>query len=434
MPYRAIYGWVFVMNSKPQLSSAPPRGMRDFYPEDMILRNRVFDAWKTAARQFGFQEYDACVVESLDVLIRKGGEEIVRQIYAFQDKSGRDLALRPEMTPTLARMIAARQNALSFPVKWFAIAQCFRYERMTRGRKREHYQWNLDIIGEPDVSAEAEVIGAAVHALGLLGLTPQDYQVRFSSRALLADLLEALHIPAERHAAVFLALDKLGKLDEPAIRDMLADAGLDAHVRDRLFEIMTLKTLPDTLAILDRKTPAYTAAERLLDLLANGPAAEAVAFDISVVRGLSYYTGIVFEAFDRAGQFRAIFGGGRYDNLLADTGGRPASGVGLGFGDVVVSEILADKRPSAADPSGPDLHIGFMDEAQCACAMRIAAAHRADGATVDLALHPEKAKAFFSRAQKNAALEALYIGPDDLAADTARVKNMRTREERILPL
>ena len=170
---------------KSHTSFAAPKGMRDFYPEDMLLRSRIFDAWRTAGKRAGFAEYDACVVETQELLKRKAGEEIVDQIYTFKDKSGRDLALRPEMTPTLARMVTAREGSLSFPIKWTTIAQCFRYERMTRGRKREHYQWNLDIVGCDSAAAEAEIIATAVDALAEMGLNREHYLVRFSSRALL---------------------------------------------------------------------------------------------------------------------------------------------------------------------------------------------------------------------------------------------------------
>ena len=183
--------------ASPSQKTAPPRGMRDFYPEEMRPRTALFDTWRQAACGSGFEEYDACVVESLPLLKRKAGEEIVDQIYAFEDKSGRELALRPEMTPTLARMVAAREGALRFPIKWFTIAQCFRYERTTRGRKREHYQWNLDIIGEPSIAAEAEVIATAVAAMSGLGLNRDHYRIRFSSRALLAELLS--RIASRRH-------------------------------------------------------------------------------------------------------------------------------------------------------------------------------------------------------------------------------------------
>ena len=411
-----------------------PRGMRDFYPDAMARRNRVFDAWKRAAQQFGFQEYDACVVETLDLLQRKSGEEIVRQIYAFEDKSGRKLALRPEMTPTLARMVAARQNSLSFPLKWFAIAQCFRYERMTRGRKREHYQWNLDIVGENDVSAEAEVIACAVHALRLLDLGSSDLQVRFSSRALLGDMLAALRVPESRHAEVFLALDKMNKVDESVVQEWLEKAGVAGECRTRILELMRIRHLPDTLHVLTGKTPAYLAAERLLELMARYGLSDMVSFDVSVVRGLNYYTGIVFEAFDRDGAFRALFGGGRYDTLLAETGGAPIGAVGLGFGDVVLGEILG-QRSGAGPGHAVDLAVAFMNEEQRAPAMRLAQALRHEGRSVELGLRPEKAKAFFSRAVKTGASEAAFIGPDDLAAGCARIKNLHTRQEhtRTLP-
>ena len=193
-----------------EISLAPPRGMRDFYPEDMVLRNRVFDAWRAAAVASGFEHYDACVVESLALLKRKAGEEVENQVYAFQDKSGRDIALRAEMTPTLARMVAQRQGSLQFPLKWFCIAQCFRYERMTKGRKREHYQLNLDVVGEEAVSGEAEVLAAAIDAMRRMGVPDGAYRVRLSSRALLAELLAASGIAEDRHASVFLALDKRG--------------------------------------------------------------------------------------------------------------------------------------------------------------------------------------------------------------------------------
>ena len=205
------------------ISFEPPRGMRDFYPEDMAWRNRVFDAWRAAADAFGFQPYDACVVESLALLQRKSGEEVSEQIYAFEDKSGRALALRPEMTPTLARMVAARQGRLHFPIKWSAIAQCFRYERMTRGRKREHYQLNLDIIGSDDVLCEAELLGAAVNAVRRMGLPDDAWRIHLSSRALLGELLAKSGIPAAQHTAVFMALDKRGKISDEDI----AATGLD---------------------------------------------------------------------------------------------------------------------------------------------------------------------------------------------------------------
>jgi histidyl-tRNA synthetase len=420
--------------SENALSLSPPRGMRDFYPVDMVRREAIFAAWRTAARRFGFEPYDACVVESLDLLKRKAGEEIVDQIYAFRDKSGRDLALRPEMTPTLARMVAARQGGLSFPLKWTTIAQCFRYERTTRGRKREHYQWNLDIIGEESVAAELDVIAAAVDAMLGLGLSRDAFGVHVSSRALLGDLLAELAIAPVHHAAVFLALDKLGKLDDDAIRASLAEAGLNDGAAGRVFELLAVKDLNDAAARFRAPPESLARLHTLFAWAATAGIADCLVFDLRVVRGLAYYTGIVFEAFDSARALRALFGGGRYDNLLGDIGGTPLTGVGLGFGDVVIAELLEEAGVTPETPGSGVLAIGFMQAGQREAALALAADLRSSGRAVDTALRPEKAKAFFARTGKGNYSEAVYLGPDDVAAGTARVKDLSTREEREIRL
>lgn len=406
-----------------------PRGMRDFYPEEMAIRNAIFDAWIRSARAFGFAHYDACVVESLDLLKRKSGEEIVEQIYAFKDKSDRDLALRPEMTPTLARMIVARQGQLAFPLKWFAIAQCFRYERMSRGRKREHYQWNLDAIGEACISAEVEVLSCAVHALSLLGLGAGDIKVHVNSRALLSDLLSKSGIQPSFHAATFLALDKRGKMDDEEIRRLLRESGLDAAAIEAVFRIAGIQSVDQAAAMLGEPKPSLESIQTLFRLAEEYDLGHALCFDIGVVRGLGYYTGIVFEAFDVERKFRAIFGGGRYDNLLGDVGGAPMTAVGLGFGDVVIAELLADKGRLAGLQPKLGYAVGFMEEHQQTAARRLAQALRRTGASVDLALHNEKPKQFFGRVGKGGFQKAIYVGPDDVARGVVRIKNLADRSE-----
>ena len=401
-----------------KISFEAPRGMRDFYPEDMVWRNRVFDAFRASGEAFGFEPYDACVVESYELLARKAGEEVGEQIYHFFDKSERHIALRAEMTPTLARMVAQRQKELRFPLKWTTIAQCFRYERMTKGRKREHYQWNLDIIGEDSVLAEVEVIGAAVDALKRMGLSSADFKVHVSSRKFLGSLLEKSGIAAEKHAQVFLALDKRGKMPDGEIAAMLRDGGLSDAEIESTFAIMDVKSYEGCPEL-----------EELFALAETAGFADSLQFDISVIRGLSYYTGIVFECFDTAGEFRAIFGGGRYDNLLTTIGGEPTSAVGLGFGDVVVTELLKSRLGSDAAISKKGVAVGFMFQTECEAAVRLAAKLRAAGERVDLALRPQKPKKFFSHADQSGASKAVFIGPDDVARGTARMKDMSTREE-----
>ena len=404
--------------------------MRDFYPADMALRNLVFDAWRTAAHRFGFLQYDSCVVESLDILKRKAGEEIVEQIYAFKDKSGRELALRPEMTPTLARMVAARQGALTFPVKWFAIAQCFRYERTTRGRKREHFQWNLDVVGEDSLLAEAEVMATAVEALRCMGLDKNDVVVDFSSRALLADVLRGMGIEESHHTHAFMALDKRGKLPDKEIEVLLSNEGLPHDGIQRIFDLLAVRNITDVAAILPPNTESYSNLLHFMGILESYGLRDTVNFNIGVIRGLSYYTGIVFEAFDVDRQLRAIFGGGRYDNLLGDIGGTPATAVGLGFGDVVVAELLAMKQTNRSAVSPGGIALGYMTTDQQSAAILAASVLRGEGYNVDLSMKPEKAKKFFARVGKSGFDEAAFIGPDDVAAGITRVKNLTTREER----
>jgi len=411
------------------ISFEPPRGMRDFYPDDMLWRNRVFDAWRAAAAQCGFAPYDACVVESLELLERKAGEEVSAQIYTFEDKSGRKLALRPEMTPTLARMIAARQGHLQLPLKWFTIAQCFRYERMTRGRKREHYQWNLDIVGEPAVTAEAEILAAAAAALERMGLPDSAYRIRISNRALLAELLASLGIPGHQHAAVFLALDKRGKIEDTEIAGLLVAAGLAPDAVSRTFELLAIRSLDQAEAIVGSDSPALADLRELMRLAAHYDIAGQLVFDIGVIRGLAYYTGIVFEAFDTAGKFRAIFGGGRYDSLLTAIGGAPTPAVGLGFGDVVVVEALKVCLGESVASARAGVAVGYMFAEQRDAATRLAVRLRNAGEQVDLALAPQKPKTFFARAGGGTAARAVFIGPDDVTRGRARIKNLETRDE-----
>ena len=406
-----------------KISFEPPRGMRDFYPEDMAWRNRVFDAFRAAGEAAGFRQYDACVVESYELLARKAGEEVGEQIYHFFDKSERHLALRAEMTPTLARMVAQRQKELPFPLKWTTIAQCFRYERMTKGRKREHYQWNLDIIGEDSVLAEAEVIGAACDALRRMGLSPADFKVHVSSRKFLGELLAKSGIAADRHAQVFLALDKRGKMPDAEIAAMLKDGGLSDAEIEATFAIM--------------ETKDYSACPELVELFRLAEIAgfaDCLEFDISVIRGLSYYTGVVFECFDTKGEFRAIFGGGRYDNLLTTIGGEPTSAVGLGFGDVVVTELLKARLGEDAAAARKGVAIGFMFPEQRDAAVALAARLRKSGECVDLALRSQKPKKFFSHAAESGAAKAVFLGPDDVEKGVARMKDLSTREEKEISL
>ena len=316
------------------------RGTRDFYPNDMALRNWLFERWRAASRRAGFVEVDGPVLEPLDLYIEKSGPEIAEQLYCLEDKGGRRLALRPEFTPTLARMIAARQAALPTPVRWFNISRCFRYERAQKGRLREFYQWNVDLIGLDEFCADAECISVAVDAIRDMGLTPDDVEVRISDRRLLGALVHKYVGVAEKLIPrVFAILDKRDKVATDTLAAMLDDAGLKNEERQRLERILAFENLSDFDSIGVVREPADT-LKHLFDLLADYGIADWCRFDIGVVRGLAYYTGPVWEVYDRRGEFRAIFGGGRYDRLLADVGGRPMPACGFACGDAVLGLLL----------------------------------------------------------------------------------------------
>jgi histidyl-tRNA synthetase len=319
-------------------------------------------------------------------------------------------------------------------VKWFTIAQCFRYERMTRGRKREHYQWNLDIVGEDRVTAEAEILACAARALREMGMPDGAYRIRVNNRALLGELLQKLGVAAPHHAAVFLALDKRGKIADEEIAQLLATEGVPPDVAAKAFEMLAIQSLDQAAALAGPDSPAMAQLQELFALAELHGFADRLVFDIAVIRGLSYYTGIVFEAFDTERKFRAIFGGGRYDSLLTTIGGAPTPAVGMGFGDVVVLEVLREQPGVSATLARDGAIIGFMFPEQRDAAICLATRLRAEGTRVDLGLAPQKPKQFFSRAGASACQSAIFLGPDDVAKGIARMKNLETREEREIAL
>ena len=261
----------------------PPRGMRDFYPEDLDVRDRIFAAWTEASTLHGFQRFEPPVVESFELLARKAGEEVAQQIYHFEDKSNRQLALRPEVTPSLVRMISARAQQIVFPAKWWTIGQCFRYERMTRGRKREHFQWNLDVVGEPSVQAEAWILATVTSALGSLGLGPADVRIHVNNRQVVAYLLCELGVPQEQHVDVFMVLDKKGKVPVESLKGMLAEKGLVPRIADEVMDQLAGESVDSLSSGPLAASPAAEDVRRLLDLAAAMGFADYLRFDSGVV-------------------------------------------------------------------------------------------------------------------------------------------------------
>jgi histidyl-tRNA synthetase len=382
----------------------------------------------------GFQRFEPPVVESFELLARKAGEEVAQQIYHFEDKSNRQLALRPEITPSLVRMIAARPQQIVFPAKWWTIGQCFRYERMTRGRKREHFQWNLDIVGEPSVQAEAWILACVTKALGALDLGPRDVRIHVNNRQVVAYLLCELGVPQERHVDVFMVLDKKGKVPVETLKEMLAEKGLAAKTADEVTAQLAGEDVDSLSSGPLAASPAAEDVRRLLDLAADMGFADYLRFDSGVVRGLSYYTGTVFEGFDIERRFRAIFGGGRYDNLFGDMTGAARPAVGMGFGDVVIAEILTELKGLTPAKPKVEVCVGMFDAALSRDAARIAAGLIAAGIQTDLAFSAGKPGKFFGYADRRGARFTVFLAPSELRDGAAAVKEMASGEQTTVPL
>src|SRR4051794_28689251 len=294
-------------------------GFRDFYPPDLALRSHIFNTWRTVATRYGFEEYDGPPLEPLDLYTTKSGEEIVGQLYNFTDKGDRAVALRPEMTPTLARMVAARAGELRKPIRWFSVPQLFRYERQQRGRLREHFQLNVDLIGEADITADAELLAVAVEIMRGCGLTSSDVRARVSDRRLLRAILGSLGVGDDQTSAVFAVVDKMERQPRDISREKLVGAGMTAESIETLLALMgdvTVDEIERRFANAPEVVSLAAEFRRYFDCLDGLGILDWVTIDLKIVRGLAYYTGIVFELFDAKGELRAICGGGRYDTLL----------------------------------------------------------------------------------------------------------------------
>jgi histidyl-tRNA synthetase len=417
----------------------PPRGTRDFYPEDYRFREWLFGHFRAVAESFGFEGVDAPVLEYEELFTRKAGEEIVGQLYHFE-LHGRRYALRGEFTPSLARMVMARAGGTRWPLRWYAIPQCWRYERMTRGRRREHYQWNMDIWGEPGVTAEAELIAAVFALTDRLGLAPGAVRVGISSRALLEETLRAgvLRDRPDAFPALCVAIDKIDKVGADAVVEQLCDPkgpiGLAAADARSVVDWLAVRDIETAAGDLPADSPARRDLLRLFELLGAYGLSDRIAFDASIVRGLAYYTGVVFEAFDAGRKLRAICGGGRYDRLLEALGGPAVPAAGFGFGDAVIEALLEDEGLKPACPRQLDAVVFPFGEAERPAAIRLAQRLRAAGTSVELALGDAKLKRALADADRAGARRIYLIGPDELARGVALVRDLASGEQHSEPL
>ena len=405
------------------------RGTRDFYPEDMRLRNWLFDNFTIASLSHGFEEYDAPVLEHEELYTRKQGEEITKQLYNFQDKGNRDVSLRPEMTPSLARMVMAKAGSLPMPIKWFSIPQCWRYERTQRGRGREHYQWNVDIWGTTEISADAELISVLVTFFEEVGLTSGDIVIKISSRKVLEEVLGNLGVKGNQFAQTCIIVDKMGKLPSEIIEEQLSELGHSSEVVSSIQSVLGIKDMKSLKKSLEDESAAVSELNGLFDLIDSYGMSDWVEFDASIVRGLAYYTGSVFEAHDREGKFRAICGGGRYDNLLSTLGGKDLPATGFGFGDMVIMELLSEKGLVPELISGVDDIVLPLNQDLRGVAVKVASSLRSSDRTVDLVLDDKKIKWAFKHAERTGARRLVLIAPDEWSRKMVKVKDLETGEE-----
>jgi histidyl-tRNA synthetase len=405
-------------------------GFRDFYPADLALRSHILRTWRTVATRYGFEEYDGPPLEPLELYTAKSGDEIVGQLYNFTDKGGRDIALRPEMTPTLARMVAARANGLKKPIRWFAVPQLFRYERQQRGRLREHFQLNCDLIGEPGPLGDAEIIALAIDVMRAFGLGPGDVRVRLSDRRVLRALLTGAGVLDSQLGAAFQAVDKIERNERRGLAEQLATAGIASSAIDGVFESAALRGLPAVETALTRVPGGSTAGEplrRVVDALTAMGLGEFVEVDLTIVRGLAYYTGTVFELFDAGRTLRAICGGGRYDGLLQALGGVDLPALGFGMGDVVLGELLRDRGLVPSDGSSIDVFLAAITEDDLPFVLALAHQLRDAGLRAEYALSAQPVGKQLKLADARSARFAVVIGPDDRARGEVMVKDLKDK-------
>ena len=407
-------------------------GFREFYPAELAERNFIIGTWREVARRYAFAEYDGPPLEPLELYRKKSGDEIVGQLYSFTDKGGREVSLRPEMTPTLARMVAAKASALRKPVRWFSIPQLFRYERKQRGRLREHFQLNVDIIGEADVTADAELLSVAIDLMRAFGLTAADVRARVSDRRLLRGLLVLTGITDDMLPAVYAVVDKLDREPRASLEAKLRAAGLHDVFIARLFEVLKhrdLATLRERYGDVPELREDFTRLARYFEYLDALGVGEWVEFDLSIVRGLAYYTGIVFELFDAKRELRAICGGGRYDSLLKQLGGTDLPALGFGMGDVVLAELLRARGRMPEWTPSVDVWVAYGDAALLDDAMRVARRLRDRGRSVEYALGGQQLSRQLKAADAAGARDVLVLQLADLERGEAVVRRLADGNE-----
>jgi histidyl-tRNA synthetase len=401
------------------------KGTRDYYPEEMGVRVWLYQKMRQVSESFGYSEFEGPILESFELYIAKSSEEIVeKQSYVFEDRGGDKLTLRPELTPTLARMVAARQPQLTFPLRWWSFGPFWRYEQPQKGRTREFFQWNIDMIGDESPEADAELIAIAANFLKAVGLKPDEVQVLVNNRELMDEQLGAIGVATEDRREVFNLIDRKDKMSDEKWREYASDLELST---DQVVQIQEMIQNSE----LWKKSESLT---RMFTSLESYGISEYVSFAPHIIRGFVYYTGTVFEAWDTSGEHRAIFGGGRYDNLVGDMGGEPVGGVGFAVGDLVITLILQEcgRLPEFGSTPAP-VYFTLFDETLLEPTLALANRLREAGVKVTSALQADKLGKQFKYADRIGARFAVILGPEEAAESTVAVKNLATGEQETVP-
>jgi len=414
-----------------------PPGMRDLYPEDMRLQNWLFEAWRRTSRAFGFSEYEGPIFEFLELYTLKSGEAIVSELFTFRDRGERSFAIRPEMTPTLARMVAARANALPRPIKWFSIPRMCRAERPQRGRLREFYQWNVDILGVEDPLADAEVIAVAVEFFRDIGLTSEDVVIRVNSRPMASAALAKLGIPANEMETAFELIDRAERVSPAEFLETWKKTFPDLAPADWVLDVLSHAGIADCLSMVRATDAAGQAAadqtEELWERLRHFGIQQFCTFDLRIVRGLAYYTGIIYEAHARKGGLRALMGGGRYDDLTGLLNGPRVPGTGFGMGDAPVLEALRELGKVPDVPDALDIYVIDADHRLFADTLAVVTTLRRHRLLVDFSYKRLGVTKQFAQAAARRARYAIVVGDEYAARQELTVKNLSTGHQQVIP-
>lgn len=418
-----------------RLSTRPYKGTRDFFPEEMRLRDQVFGQLRQTLISFGYEAYDGPMLEPFELYAAKSGEELVNeQLYSFEDRGGRKVAMRPEMTPTLARMVAAKGAQLPRPIRWFSQPNLWRYERPQRGRLREHWQLNVDLLGLESEVAEVEIVQIAIHLLRGFGAGITDFEVQINHRQLMNDLFDqVLQLEAAQIPQVARAIDKRAKIKPEQFESLLGEAGCSSLQIEQLIKFLDspLMDLEDMLG----DSEGFKSLCRFFDQVNAMGLGPVCRFKASIMRGLDYYTGIVFEVFDKhPDNRRALFGGGRYDNLVGMFGGQSIPGVGFGMGDVTFFDFLETHGLTPEVRTQIQVMVGLFNEDCLTHSLQIAQRLREAGLNVESVLTPQKLGKQFQSADKKGIPFVVMAGPDEMAAEQVSLKDLRSGEQTGLDL